>query len=381
MPYVQEKPKSVFAWPPCFRLTHMVSFVLTVAILEALIPTALAVSEAKIPLSTQASAFSAPKTPLKPRQPQAAGAAVQISAAPQIESGGTVWINIDIANHALLPFAIGIGPGFPSWASFHGTWCWGPRRHLPTMLLRLDRERYRLLIGGSCARITIDKGRSASIPPINFSRIFDLTIPGRYQAQLAGRGMISNVVKFRVLPPKLVPTGPAIVKWVAQPGVNLKNARWGVPWHGIRMAAVAYNNPARSCDPLARVVLLFRCAHDEAETFHLTGNPEIDFSHCNLAGPYRCSFKAIEGKPVPPTAYGKLLAGRHWSPTPKAKAFKLRPGIVYAYWRPLLLNRRFDLSVYGPYRFSTRLAGTRLRSRTIALFVGVAAFWYKPAFK
>ncbi len=36
---------------------------------------------------------------------------------------------------------------------------------------------------------------------MDLSHIFDLSVLGKYEAQLAGMGMVSNVIKFQVLPP------------------------------------------------------------------------------------------------------------------------------------------------------------------------------------
>lgn len=238
-------------------------------------------------------------------------------------------------------------------------------------MLRFVRNGYRRVLVGSAVRINIGPGHSYALSPIDFSHIFDLTTPGKYEAQLAGMGMISNVIKFRVLPPKDKPDGSAIEFFALKAP---KQAAWGSPHNGVQMAAYIKNNPGIA-DPVAQVRILFRCAGKHAAAISLTGNPNVDFAQRDMIGPFH-TIKAIDGKPVPLTAYGKLLAGQHNQPPP-AKAYTLKPGMIYSYWRPLVLNREFDLSVYGPYQFSTTLHGATLETASDIIYVGVQARFYK----
>ncbi|MGC9261654.1 MAG: hypothetical protein ACP5I8_16440 [Phycisphaerae bacterium] len=122
---------------------------------------------------------------------------------------------------------------FTSWIDFPGTWCWGPSARSGAILFRWVREGYRRPQPGSAARILVAPGRRYPAQPINLSRIFDLTIPGQYEAQLAGMGMISNVIRFRVLPPNNKPTGPAIAWYDGK--VPRFTMVWGAIRHGLQM--------------------------------------------------------------------------------------------------------------------------------------------------
>ncbi|MGC8561375.1 MAG: hypothetical protein ACP5O1_11935 [Phycisphaerae bacterium] len=268
-------------------------------------------------------------------------------------------------------------PGLvPPEFDFPSYWCWGPNRPLaPTALLQYTTYKSAFPWGGS-------EKRSGAMPhqrytlrsPLRLSKFFDLSVPGGYEAQLAGMRMVSNVIKFRVLPPKVRPDGPAITRYhTTAPGFA---AAWGAARDGVQIAAYVRSNPGLA-DPTARVRILFRCTGKHAATVSMTGNPHIDFARRKVIGPFRTIVKAIDGKPAPLTAYGKLLAGRHWTHPPATKAYTLRPGIVYTYWRPLVLNREFDLSVYGPYKFSTRLHGTDLKTAPIIIYVDVQSRFYR----
>jgi hypothetical protein len=185
-------------------------------------------------------------------------------------------------------------------------------------------------------------------------------------------GMISNVIKFRALPPNNKPAGPAIMlRGSPAPKFVIS---WGAVRHGIQLAAYAELNPNGS--RRVRVHLFFRNVAHRPRTIRLSGNPEVDFAKCRVVGPCFGQgrlgplYRRINNQPAPLTAYGKLMVKKNWG-HPAWRAYTLQPGQLYEYWRPLLLNRRFDLSVYGPYRFSARLAGTRLKTGTLTIYVGV----------
>ncbi|MGC9261653.1 MAG: hypothetical protein ACP5I8_16435 [Phycisphaerae bacterium] len=126
-----------------------------------------------------------------------------------------------------------------------------------------------------------------------------------------------------------------------------------------------------------RVHLFFRNVAHNARTIRLTGNPEVDLAHCRTVGPYfgkgarlGSLYRRINNRPAPMTAYGKRMAKENLTAGHR-RAYTLGAGKLYEYWRPLLLNRRYDLSIPGPYKFSTRLTGTHLRSGTMTIYVGV----------
>ena len=205
------------------------------------------------------------------------------------------------------------------------------------------------------------------------SRIFDLTAPGQYEAQLAGMGMVSNLVKFQVLPPNNKPAGPAITRYRAKPPKF--TTAWGSVRDGLQIASYVKFNPNGSQE--VRVHLFFRNVARHARTIRLTGNPELDFAHCRTVGPCFGSiahlgalYRRINNQPTPLTAYGKRITKEHFG-RPRWRTYTLGVGNLYEYWRPLLLNRRYDLSVPGPYKFSTRLANTRLRTGAMTIYVGV----------
>lgn len=316
--------------------------------------------------------WARPYIPPRP-EPQAAPheASLRIAAkSDDLVSGGRMFVNATVANHGQkLVLVPEMGP---QWYAFPGTWCWGPTNRHKTPMLRFVRDGYRRLFRGPAVRIRISPGRSAAVADIDYSHIFDLSVPGRYEAQLSGMGMISNIVRFRVLLPKSMPEGPAVVSFASK---NPDQAAWGSPHDGVEVAAYVKNDPGVA-DPVARVRVLFRCAGKHAATISLTGNPHIDFARRVLVGPCQTGFKAIDGRPVPPTTYGKLLANRNRKHLPTAKTYTLKPGVVYTYWRLLVLNREFDLSVYGPYRFSAQLHGTEMKTAPIIIYVGVQSRFY-----
>jgi hypothetical protein len=252
---------------------------------------------------------------------------------------------------------------------------------------------------GSGPTVCAGPGASLALPRrLHLSRIFDLSVPGSYEVQLAGEGpfftaspahggrierhltgrlLVSNVIKVRVLAPATEPPGP-ILK-IAAIGTT-RSAIWGMAEDGVEMAAQA----RPSAGLTARVRLLFRCTGRRPAGLRLTGNPPIDFlGGCDVRGPFvgpgyvnLPAYKRIIGKPAPLTAYGRQLS-RPAGASPPEKMFTLKPGKVYEYWVPLVLNSWFDLSYKGVYRFKARLGGTHLNSAPIPLFIGVPPAEYK----
>ena len=320
--------------------------------------------------------WAAPRVPPAPRESAAAGGVHLTIAVPsKIVTGDAVELNLLVENRGGQKFCY---PELvPSWLVFPQTWCWGPEGRSPTGLLRYVGGGYRTAHFTSLVAANVAPGQNAVTMPLLLSQIFDLTLPGEYQAQLAGMGMISNVVTFRVLAPQDKPQGPAIRLLASQ---TPKGVVWGKTQGDVQMAADVKNDPGLA-EPIARVQILFRCAGPQAAPLSLTGNPHVDFAQREMVGPYRTKSKfiaqAIAGKPVPLTAYGKLLAKQRQQHLPAAQTYTLKPGVVYAYWRPLVLNREFDLSVYGPYRFSLSLHGTTLNTAPSVIYVGVQSRSYK----
>ena len=315
--------------------------------------------------------WAAPRCPPVPMKAKAAhGVNLSISGPYRAALLGPVNFRVTVTNHGKR--VLSLSEGDPIWLQFPGTWCWGPGTFRPTRFLREVGGGYRLphALFASIEE-SVPPGGRCVLGLLDFSHIFDLSVPGKYEAQLAGMGMVSNLIKFRVLPPKNRPDGPAIDFFSSK---TPKQAAWGNAWHGVQIAAYVESNPGIA-DPIARVRILFRCAGKHAATMSLTGNPSIDFARRNVIGPFH-TIKVIDGKPAPLTAYGKLLVSRHNQPPP-AKRYMLKPGVVYTYWRPLVLNREFDLSVYGPYEFSTRLHGAELKTAPVTIYVGVQSRFYK----
>ncbi|MGC8541749.1 MAG: hypothetical protein ACP5QA_14130 [Phycisphaerae bacterium] len=314
----------------------------------------------------------APAIPSAPRRPKTARGGTLIISAPRTATADRrIDIGIMLINHGKQPIRT-IRSRW-SWMQFPQAWCWGSGR-VPARFLREVGQGFRgdQYVGGSFMLTSVPPGRRYAFTPLNFSHIFDLSVPGKYKAQLAGMGMISNVIKFRVLPPNDKSNGPAIREFAAKLPAGFT---WGNPRRGVQIGTYVKTNPGIA-DPIARVQILFRCAGKNAATISLVGNPHIDFAKRDMAGPFDTVIKAIEGNPVPLTAYGKLLANRHRKHPPAAKGYTLKPGVVYTYWRHLVLNREFDLSVYGPYRFSARLHGTGLESARTIIYVGVQSRFY-----
>ncbi len=293
-----------------------------------------------------------------------------ISGPVSITSGSEMAVRVKLSNKGQKFFSI--VDLVPPWVNFPGTWCWGPAPGQPSRVLRFVSGGFRGYYGGSARGGGAPSGGKYFVAlPLYFSHIFDLSVPGKYKAQLAGKGMVSNVITFHVLPPKDRSSGPAIREFAAK---LPRSISWGNVWHGVQIAACIKANP--NADPIARVQTLFRCVGKHAASISLTGNPHIDFASRQMAGPFDSGIKAIDGKPAPLTAYGKLLANRSRKHLPTAQTYTLKPGVVYTYWRRLVLNREFDLSMYGPYRFSAQLHGTELKTAPVIIYIGVQSRFY-----
>lgn len=316
-----------------------------------------------------------PLIPAKPLPPKSShGLGLAIGCPPALHTGETLDLKIRLTNNGRrrLLFA----SGTPPWIEFPKTWCWGPGGAVPTRFLRNVRDGYRHpeAIFARMAWYLLP-GKSATLGlPLNYSHIFDLSLPGTYRAQLAGMGTVSNVIRFSVLASKDKPDGPAVCKFAAK---ALHAIAWGKSRNGYQIAA--YVGPHSGLiNPIARVRILFRCSGKQPASVGLTGNPHIDFAQRTVIGPfYNRDTMVLKDSPTPLNAYGRLLARRRWRHPPTTKKLTLTPGEVYTYWRPLVLNRGFDLSVYGPYRFSARLHGTALKTAPLIIYVGVQAGLYR----
>ena len=315
-----------------------------------------------------------PKIPLSPLHSKVfGGLRLRITGPRHIISGEPMLVNIIVTNHGRR--SVRIDRGVPVLQQFPHSWCWGPGKISATHFLRVVAAGNR---GGPPAASYgrsvgyLSPGHTTTLwPPLNLSHVFDLSVPGKYKTQLAGKGSVSNLISFRVLPAGDKPIGPAIREI---PVRLTKDIPWGDAWHGVQIAAYIKTN--RNSDSVARARVLFRCAGKNDATISLVGNPHIDFARRDLAGPIPFGEKAADVKPVPLTAYGKQLGARDRKNPPRSKAYTLKPGILYTYWRRLVLNREFDLSFYGPYPFSTRLHGTQLRTAPLIIYVGVQSWMY-----
>lgn len=316
--------------------------------------------------------------PRKPAKPMVAhGATLEISGPKAISSGASMPVRISIVNRGLREVPV-IGL-IPPWVNFPGNWCWGPKLGSRTTVLRNVRGGFRSFVSGSAMASGALPGKSFTVSlPLNLAHVFDLSLPGKYEAQIAGLDMVSNVIKFRVLSPNDKPVGSILPEVTAVP----KNILWGQRWHGVQIAAYAELNPGVA-EPIMRVHLFFRCAGKRVATLRLTGNPPDDFLRCALRGPYLgrsynqiLKYRRINGQPVPMTAFGRKLATAP-AKGPVKKSYTLLPRKAYTYWAPLVLNRWYDLSYYGLYRFRAKLAGTGLMSGAIPLYVGVQPRVYK----
>lgn len=314
-----------------------------------------------------AAPWAIPHTPRVPHAPQSVGGvSLSISIIGSTTIGNGVGFRVTLVNHSARPFhPPAVADLLPPWFAFPGTWCWRLPRVTPAPLTRYVGSGFRGGAEGSRIPVLVPAHASYTfLLPLALSHIFDLSVPGKYEVQLAGLGLISNVVKFRVPPPRRRPTGPAIRKFTVAPLVGVT---WGKPWHGLEASAYVNVTPW-TANPTARVQILFRCVGRHPAAVSLTGNPQIDFRQRRVTGPFHT---AAQSGPAPLTAYGKLLAKADRTISPSAKVYTLEPGTVYAYWRPLVLNREFDLSLYGPYRFTARLGSTSLRTAPETVYVGV----------
>lgn len=317
--------------------------------------------------------WAAPRCPPVPMKAGAAhGVSLGISGPYRAALLGPVNFRVTVTNHGKRPLSL--SQGDPIWLQFPGTWCWGPGTFRPTRFLREVGGGYRVphALFASIEE-SVPPGGQCVLGLLDFSHIFDLSIPGKYKAQLAGMGMVSNVITFRVLPPNNQPTGPA-VGWYDGKAPRFTMV-WGAIRDGLQMGTYVKFNPNGRQE--VRVHLFFRNVARNARAIRLTGNPEVDFAHCRTVGPCFGSgahlgalYGRINNQPTPLTAYGKRIAKEHVGRV-RWHTYTLGAGKLYEYWRPLLLNRRYDLSVPGPYTFSTRLTNTRLHTGAITIYVGV----------
>ena len=316
-------------------------------------------------------ALTVPRSPQPPRSVH--NAILMIVGPSAIVSGEKLDVHITVVNHGR--HFILISGLVPSDYLFPSTWCWGPGpAYTRTTLFRNAPINFAMPQAGSVKRSGAMPGQRHRLRiPINFSHIFDLTMPGRYEAQLAGLGMVSNVIKFRVLPPNLKPRGAALLPRAGAAPQFV--TAWGKPRRGVQMGAYWKFNTNGS--RVVRVRMLFRVVGHAPRSVRLCGNPEVDFVKFRLTGPMFKSVHAlasplarIANRPPPPSAYGHWLSahGGAMKASVRWKRYHLTPGKIYQYWRPVVLNRRYDLSVPGPYRFSARLSGSHLTTGTVTVY-------------
>jgi hypothetical protein len=310
--------------------------------------------------------------PPAPEQPTSRhGLSIYIIGPKKILSGHAMHLKVGEINHRSHTVLTGAFP--PAWALFPGTWCWGPDTMKPTALTRFVKGGQRSYGGGSMILLRIKPGGRHWIAAMNLSHSFDLSAPGRYEAQLSGRGMVSNVITFRVLAPDNNPGIPALKLFASKPGVQVS---WGSPWHHIEIGIYGRLDP-RQDRTFSMVHVLIRNIGNQSRTIKLTGCPECDFIHRRVIGlfgeghpgpfalgyllPFDRESADTYFTPAPRTAYGKRMAMRRRHPPPEL-TYTISPGTTYIYRKPLAISRDFDLSVYGTYHFSTQLRGTPLRT-------------------
>ncbi|MGC9261083.1 MAG: hypothetical protein ACP5I8_13540, partial [Phycisphaerae bacterium] len=127
-----------------------------------------------------------PSSPVSART--SGGGTLEISGPGEVASGGTLRLRVTLVNRGgrFLPLAGSV----PVWLNFPGTWCWGPNTVRATRLLRSVGEGYRTPQFTSRVAAGAPPGARYALVPLNVSHIFDLSLPGKYKAQLAGMGMI-----------------------------------------------------------------------------------------------------------------------------------------------------------------------------------------------
>ncbi len=259
-----------------------------------------------------------------------------------------------------------------------------------------------------------------------FSRVYDLTMPGRYTFSLTTQEPLYFVSRKTTL---YLRSGPATI------GRHLLLAGFGdyVPDGSVAQAIARSNScvvtvtapygtsppsaiepaPKRSLPgplpPTARLVakaipakgggmpvLLRVWLYTGANplSVSLTGNPLVDFRPTKVDGPDgRQGYGLVKTpkphdgplpnwKPVPLTAYGTWLTKHAPAKKLRAKTYVLKPHMVYQYTVPVNLSCRFDMTLPGnwggSYHVRLQLAHSKLRTAWISVHVPPPADHLQP---
>lgn len=201
---------------------------------------------------------------------------------------------------------------------------------------------------------------------------FDMTLPGIYHAvgdaEPGGQfHCVSPSTPIRVAPPAPI-RGPSIV-----PTQSVKTFLWGKPQNGLQFGIKLRKSIISQFKPVF-VIVAIRNVGVTPHRLDLRGLSAEDFPYIKVNGP--TGVKYLSPKNLKPlifnktqlTAYGRWLT-HHLVKAAASKAAVLAAGKTYVYAKPILLNRRFDLTMAGIYSIQVALAGTDLHSGVVRMAV------------
>ncbi len=229
--------------------------------------------------------------------------------------------------------------------------------------------------GGSSGWVDIKPGQTYAAGEYVLNHHFDITLPGIYRT-VGNCGPKSAPIPIRIASPKAI-RGLALVQ--TSPA---KGYKWGPICHGMQLGIKPTAEAIKQFAPI-RVTVEIRNTGAGAHVIHLVGLCAADFSNIQVFGPTGVRYRSystgkylVFGK-TKLTAYGRWLK-KYPAKSEGGKSDILLPGKVYAYAKPLLISRRFDLTLPGIYRIQIRLADTGLKSGTIGEAIYDNDFFHKP---